>query len=119
MSRENKIFEIYKILMQQRLGAGGAALAAQAVSMMDDLEKAIDYDGKIRERQLALEQNQAVWDVLNLTVRTSNCLRAEDIFTIEELCNKTEIDLLKVPNLGRGSLNEIKEALAKRSLTLK
>lgn len=119
MNREDKIFEIFKILMEQRPSQSGPTLAAQSVSMMDDLEKAIDYDKKMVERQKSIEEKQAVWDILNLTVRTSNCLRAEDIYTIGELVSKTERQLLAIPNLGRRSVNEIKEALAKKSLTLR
>lgn len=119
MNKEEKIFEIYKILIEQRLGAGGPVLAAQAVSMMDDLEKAIDYDKKMAERQRSIEEKRAVWDILNLTVRTSNCLKAEEIYTLEELCQCSERKLLQIPNMGRRSVNEIKEALAKRSLYLK
>ncbi len=57
-------------------------------------------------------------DELELTVRSANCLKAEDIFYIGDLIQRTENELLKTPNLGRKSLNEIKEVLASRGLTL-
>jgi len=57
-------------------------------------------------------------DELELTVRSANCLKAENIYYIGDLIQRTETELLKTPNLGRKSLNEIKEVLASRGLTL-
>ncbi|MDR2155834.1 MAG: DNA-directed RNA polymerase subunit alpha [Burkholderiaceae bacterium] len=57
-------------------------------------------------------------DELELTVRSANCLKAENIYFIGDLIQRTENELLKTPNLGRKSLNEIKEVLASRGLTL-
>ena len=57
-------------------------------------------------------------DDLELTVRSANCLKAENIYYIGDLIQRTENELLKTPNLGRKSLNEIKEVLAARDLTL-
>lgn len=57
-------------------------------------------------------------DELELTVRSANCLKAENIYYIGDLIQRTENELLKTPNLGRKSLNEIKEVLATRGLTL-
>jgi DNA-directed RNA polymerase subunit alpha len=57
-------------------------------------------------------------DDLELTVRSANCLKAENIFYIGDLIQRTENELLKAPNLGRKSLNEIKDVLATRGLTL-
>jgi len=57
-------------------------------------------------------------DDLELTVRSANCLKAENIFYIGDLIQRTETELLKTPNLGRKSLNEIKEILASRGLML-
>lgn len=57
-------------------------------------------------------------DDLELTVRSANCLKAENIYYIGDLIQRTETELLKTPNLGRKSLNEIKEVLATRGLTL-
>lgn len=57
-------------------------------------------------------------DELELTVRSANCLKAENIYYIGDLIQRTEHELLKTPNLGRKSLNEIKEVLASRGLTL-
>jgi DNA-directed RNA polymerase subunit alpha len=57
-------------------------------------------------------------DELELTVRSANCLKAENIYYIGDLIQRTENELLKTPNLGRKSLNEIKDVLAARGLTL-
>ncbi|MGU9977253.1 MAG: DNA-directed RNA polymerase subunit alpha [Candidatus Oxydemutatoraceae bacterium WSBS_2016_MAG_OTU14] len=57
-------------------------------------------------------------DELDLTVRSTNCLKAERIFYVGDLVTKTEVDLLKTPNLGRKSLDEIKMVLAQRGLSL-
>lgn len=57
-------------------------------------------------------------DDLDLTVRSLNCLKAESIYRIGDLIQRTEVELLKTPNLGRKSLTEIKEALAMRGMSL-
>jgi DNA-directed RNA polymerase alpha subunit len=56
---------------------------------------------------------------LELSARSGSCLEAESIRTISQLLRFTENDLLKVPNLGRRSLNEIKDQLAARGLKLR
>lgn len=57
-------------------------------------------------------------DDLELTVRSANCLKAENIFYIGDLIQRSENELLKTPNLGRKSLNEIKDVLASKGLSL-
>ena len=57
-------------------------------------------------------------DDLELTIRSANCLKAENIYYIGDLIQRTENELLKTPNLGRKSLNEIKEVLGTHDLTL-
>ncbi|MES9969476.1 MAG: DNA-directed RNA polymerase subunit alpha [Candidatus Thiodiazotropha sp.] len=57
-------------------------------------------------------------DDLELTVRSANCLKAENIFLIGDLIQRTEVELLKTPNLGKKSLTEIKDVLARRGLSL-
>jgi DNA-directed RNA polymerase subunit alpha len=57
-------------------------------------------------------------DDLELTVRSANCLKAENIYYIGDLVQKTENELLKTPNLGKKSLTEIKDVLAARALSL-
>ncbi len=57
-------------------------------------------------------------DDLELTVRSANCLKAENIYFIGDLVQRMEVELLKTPNLGKKSLNEIKDVLAGRGLSL-
>ncbi len=57
-------------------------------------------------------------DDLELTVRAANCLKAENIYYIGDLVQRSETDLLKTPNLGKKSLTEIKGVLAQRGLSL-
>ncbi|WP_392558795.1 DNA-directed RNA polymerase subunit alpha [Orbus mooreae] len=57
-------------------------------------------------------------DDLELTVRSANCLKAEAVHYIGDLVQRTEVELLKTPNLGKKSLTEIKDVLASRGLSL-
>jgi DNA-directed RNA polymerase subunit alpha len=57
-------------------------------------------------------------DDLELTVRSANCLKAESIYYIGDLVQRTEVELLKTPNLGKKSLTEIKDVLFTRGLSL-
>ena len=57
-------------------------------------------------------------DDLELTVRSANCLKAENIFYIGDLVQRSEVELLKTPNLGKKSLTEIKDVLATHQLSL-
>ncbi|PHS73714.1 MAG: DNA-directed RNA polymerase subunit alpha [Cycloclasticus sp.] len=57
-------------------------------------------------------------DDLELTVRSANCLKAEQIFYIGDLIQRTEVELLKAPNLGKKSLTEIKDVLATKGMSL-
>ena len=66
---------------------------------------------KERIREMSIEE-------LELSVRSSNCLRRANIDTVEKLTQKTEEDMIKVRNLGRKSLNEIKHKLAEFGLSL-
>ncbi len=57
-------------------------------------------------------------DELELTVRSANCLKAENIYYIGDLIQRTEVELLRTPNLGKKSLTEIKDVLASHGLSL-
>ena len=57
-------------------------------------------------------------DELELTVRSANCLKNDDIICIGDLVQKTEAEMLRTPNFGRKSLNEIKEVLSSMGLRL-
>ena len=83
----------------------------------------VDLEG---EKQSAPEQKEETIDPillrpvddLELTVRSANCLKAENIYYIGDLIQRTEVELLKTPNLGKKSLTEIKDVLASRGLSL-
>ena len=57
-------------------------------------------------------------DELELTVRSANCLKAENVYYIGDLIQRTEVELLRTPNLGKKSLTEIKDVLASHGLSL-
>ena len=118
MNKEEKIFEIYLHLIKANPTWLGSKAAREAVEMYTSLERAIEDDERISEIRKTIKEKQAVWDILGLTVRTSNCLKAEEIYTLDELCQSSERRLLSIPNLGRRSFNEIKEALAKIGRTI-
>lgn len=74
---------------------------------------------KVQERKLEVDPVLLrPVDDLELTVRSANCLKAENIVLIGDLIQKTEVELLKTPNLGKKSLTEIKDVLASKGLSL-
>jgi len=84
--------------------------ALHRIRILDPEGKTANYDA---------QPSGELIDTLAFTVRTNNCLKAENILTIDQLCNQTSNQLLKTPNLGRKSLKEIIETLAERKLKLK
>lgn len=83
------------------------------------------FDLKIEEPVKEEEQQPEIEPVLlrpvddlELTVRSANCLKAENLYYIGDLVQRTETELLKTPNLGKKSLTEIKDVLASHGLTL-
>lgn len=84
---------------------------------LEGAEKALEAAGSASAQQFDPILLRPV-DDLELTVRSANCLKAENIYYIGDLIQRSETELLKTPNLGRKSLNEIKEVLAARGLTL-
>ncbi|MBK8523452.1 MAG: DNA-directed RNA polymerase subunit alpha [Betaproteobacteria bacterium] len=99
------------------------AIRTAARMLIDQLSVFADLEGT----SVPVEQQKSIQvdpillrpvDDLELTVRSANCLKAENIYYIGDLIQRTENELLKTPNLGRKSLNEIKEVLAARGLTL-
>lgn len=100
-----------------------AAIRKSADILMDQLRVVADLQGKEEVRP----QNESAdidpilrqpVDDLELTVRSANCLKAESIYYIGDLIQRTEVELLKTPNLGKKSLTEIKDVLASRGLSL-
>ena len=99
------------------------AIEHAATIMQQQLAAFVDLDA-IAEQEAKKDQNDfdpflmRSIEELELTVRSTNCLKAESIFLIGDLLQRTEFDLLKTPNLGKKSLNEIKDVLASRGFSL-
>lgn len=99
------------------------AIRRAATILSDQLESFIDLRD-IRQPEIKEEKPEFdpsllhLVDDLELTVRSANCLKAESIHYIGDLVQKTEVELLKTPNLGKKSLTEIKDVLASRGLSL-
>lgn len=94
-----------------------ALILQQQLSAFVDLKEVAGSADKEAKPQLDPILFRPV-DDLELTVRSANCLKAENIFYIGDLVTRTEVELLKTPNLGKKSLNEIKSVLASHSLHL-
>jgi len=99
------------------------AIRRAATILQDQLSVFVDLQGKEEEQAEAAAQDidpilLRPVDDLELTVRSANCLKAESIYYIGDLIQKTEVELLKAPNLGKKSLTEIKDVLASHGLSL-
>ena len=94
-----------------------ATILQQQVSVFVDLESENEPEAVIEEDEIDPILLRPV-DDLELTVRSANCLKAENIYYIGDLIRRTEVELLKTPNLGKKSLTEIKDVLASRGLSL-
>ncbi len=91
--------------------------------LQDQLTVFIDLEGPEMEEPLPVVEDidpilLRPVDDLELTVRSANCLKAENIYYIGDLIQRTEVELLKTPNLGKKSLTEIKDVLASHGLSL-
>jgi DNA-directed RNA polymerase subunit alpha len=94
-----------------------AAIMQQQLSAFVDLQHEIASRPRQNKNQVDPLLLRPV-DDLELTVRAANCLKAENIYYIGDLVQRSEHDLLKTPNLGKKSLLEIKSVLAQRGLAL-
>ncbi|MBF0611077.1 MAG: DNA-directed RNA polymerase subunit alpha [Magnetococcales bacterium] len=101
------------------------ALAYAAKILQDQLNPFINFEDvpiqEMRGEDAAPKWNPYLFrkvDELELSVRSANCLKNDDIVYIGDLVQKTEAEMLKTPNFGRKSLNEIKEVLEEMSLSL-
>ncbi|MDD1627422.1 MAG: DNA-directed RNA polymerase subunit alpha [Methylococcaceae bacterium] len=103
-----------------------ATIKMAATILHDQLSVFVDFEkvnDQVAEEEVEIEE---VFDPvllrpvddLELTVRSANCLKAENIFYIGDLIQRTEVELLKTPNLGKKSLTEIKDILALKGLSL-
>ena len=100
-----------------------AAIRKAAQILLDQLSVFVELKGKedVRPQPEAVEIDPILLrpvDDLELTVRSANCLKAESIYFIGDLIQRTEVELLKTPNLGKKSLTEIKDVLASHGLSL-
>lgn len=101
------------------------AIRRAATILREQLSVFVDLEGE-PETPVTLEKKEPPIDPilmrpvddLELTVRSANCLKAENIYLIGDLIQRTEVELLKTPNLGKKSLTEIKDVLATRGLSL-
>ena len=90
------------------------------------LRQPLEVGNRVADFRSGVRLHEYMWSLipvrsieeLELTVRSTNCLKAESIFLIGDLIQRSEFDLLKTPNLGKKSLNEIKDVLASKGLSL-
>ena len=99
------------------------AIRRAATILQDQLSVFVDLQGKeeVEAESPDVDVDPILLrpvDDLELTVRSANCLKAESIYFIGDLIQRTEVELLKTPNLGKKSLTEIKDVLASRGLSL-
>ena len=95
-----------------------ATILHEQISVFVRLEETGRSSGEVAEEKIDPLLLRPV-DDLELTVRSANCLKAENIYYIGDLIQRTEVELLKTPNLGKKSLTEIKDVLASRGLSLR
>lgn len=101
------------------------AVALAAQMLVVNLKPFIELEERVEEMNMIKEEVVVVEDKLDnmpieeldLSVRSNNCLKRANILTVSELTQKTEEEMMKVKNLGRKSLKEIKEKLAERNLS--
>lgn len=127
-TREGQILDYDKLTMQ--VETNGAitpddAVAYAARILQDQLQIFVNFEEPeqkhVEETRPELEFNAALLkkvDELELSVRSANCLKNDNIVYIGDLIQKTEAEMLRTPNFGRKSLNEIKEVLAQMGLHL-
>ena len=127
-TREGQILDYDKLTMQ--VETNGAitpddAVAYAARILQDQLQVFVNFEEpeqkQIEESRPELEFNAALLkkvDELELSVRSANCLKNDNIVYIGDLIQKSEAEMLRTPNFGRKSLNEIKEVLAGMGLHL-
>jgi len=127
-TREGQILDYDKLSME--IETNGAispenAVAYAARILQDQLQTFINFEEPVakidEETRPELEFNPALLkkvDELELSVRSANCLKNDNIVYIGDLIQKTEAKMLRTPNFGRKSLNEIKEVLAQMGLHL-
>ena len=127
-TREGQILDYDKLTMTIETDGSVSpedALAYAARILQDQLQIFINFEEPVKpvveEEGPELEFNAALLrkvDELELSVRSANCLKNDNIVYIGDLIQKTKAEMLRTPNFGRKSLNEIKEVLAQMGLHL-
>lgn len=127
-TREGQILDYDKLIMDIHTDGSvipDDAIALAARILQDQLSIFVNFEEPqkevVEEKQPELEFNAALLkkvDELELSVRSANCLKNDNIVYIGDLIQKTEAEMLRTPNFGRKSLNEIKEVLAGMGLHL-
>ncbi len=127
-TREGQILDYDKLIMTIETNGGVSpedAVAYAARIVQDQLEVFVNFEEPRREEETTampeLAFNPALLkkvDELELSVRSANCLKNDNIVYIGDLIQKSESEMLRTPNFGRKSLNEIKEVLATMGLHL-
>jgi DNA-directed RNA polymerase subunit alpha len=127
-TREGQILDYDKLIMTIETNGGVSpedAVAYAARIVQDQLEVFVNFEEPRREEEKTampeLAFNPALLkkvDELELSVRSANCLKNDNIVYIGDLIQKSESEMLRTPNFGRKSLNEIKEVLATMGLHL-
>ena len=127
-TREGQILDYDKLIMEVETDGSikpDDAVALAARILQDQLAIFVNFEEPqketVEERQPELEFNAALLkkvDELELSVRSANCLKNDNIVYIGDLIQKSEAEMLRTPNFGRKSLNEIKEVLAGMGLHL-
>ncbi|MCI4662089.1 MAG: DNA-directed RNA polymerase subunit alpha [Neomegalonema sp.] len=127
-TREGQVLDYDKLMLS--VETNGAvrpddAVAYAARILQDQLQSFINFEEPEEERRAEEEQELEFnplllkkVDELELSVRSANCLKNDNIVYIGDLIQKTEAEMLRTPNFGRKSLNEIKEVLANMGLHL-
>ena len=127
-TREGQILDYDKLTLA--IETNGALTPENAVAyaariLQDQLEIFINFEEPTKRQEVTeqpdLEFNPVLLkkvDELELSVRSANCLKNDNIVYIGDLIQKTEAEMLRTPNFGRKSLNEIKEVLAQLGLHL-
>jgi DNA-directed RNA polymerase subunit alpha len=127
-TREGQVLDYDKLTMTVETDGSVSpedAVAYAARIIQDQLSIFVNFDEptkvEVREEVAELAFNPALLkkvDELELSVRSANCLKNDNIVYIGDLIQKTEAEMLRTPNFGRKSLNEIKEVLAGMGLHL-
>lgn len=127
-TREGQILDYDKLTMQIETDGSVTpedAVAFSARILQDQLQIFVNFEEPktevVEEKGPELEFNAALLkkvDELELSVRSANCLKNDNIVYIGDLIQKSEAEMLRTPNFGRKSLNEIKEVLAQMGLHL-